>query len=432
MKSVVKYIILFIAFTLVSLMIFNRFSTIYIAIAISVIVGATLTYIVSKFIIKKSNLNQLGFVVFFLLVLFIPFFGEKQKESLEKRKLKEFPEWRWSNVWKFFKEYQSYFDDRFAYRNELIDNFGKFKFDFLNITNLTGTVAIGSDKWIFYSDKDYLNNIATPFSNLELKQFNYNLNVITKWFERQGIKYYLFIPPVKSGMYTEMLPDYMKIRTEFSRYNQLKEYLTQKSKINFIDCKKELIIAKKSNEIYFETDTHWNEIGAFVGYSKIINVLKIDFPQLQPCLFKDFKIVKADFFSGDLLAMLGYDSKKPTFQYIMSHKNNIEPKLTLSTILPENPDNFFEIYEMPEDTNDLEIYVVRDSYSEKLKKFISLNFKKSIFYWKAQLPINNIAKEKPDVVLHEMLERFSYLYIDLPPEIKNDTAFTNQFNIEDF
>lgn len=432
MKKIFKNIILIVVFSSVLLLVFNRFINIYIGILLSLIISSIVAYFVSKFILKKNNINQLYFVGFFLLILFIPFVGEKQQESLEKRNLKEFPEWRWSNVWKFFKEYQIYFDDRFAFRNELIDTYGKFKFDNLNITNITGDVAIGKEKWLFYSEKDYLNNIATPFSKLELQKFNYNLNLTTKWLEKQGIKYYLVIPPVKASIYSEMLPDYMKIRTDFSRYHQLKDYLAINSKINFIDCYDELMEAKKSNEIYYKTDTHWNQIGAFIGYAKIINVLKQDFPQLQPFQLNDFNIVKTELFSGDLLSMLGYESKNPTFQYLTSLKSNIEPKLTLSTVLPENPENIFEIYEMPSDTNDLEIYVVRDSYSENLKKFLSLNFKKSVYYWKVQLPIINITKEKPAIVLHEILERFSYHYLELPPEIKNDTAFTNQFNIADF
>jgi len=41
--------------------------------------------------------------------------------------------------------------------------------------------------------------------------------------------------------------------------------------IQLIDVRRELIEAKKNQQVYYKTDTHWNQRGAFVGYSKIIN-----------------------------------------------------------------------------------------------------------------------------------------------------------------
>jgi len=43
-----------------------------------------------------------------------------------------------------------------------------------------------------------------------------------------------------------------------------------------------------------------------------------------------------------------------------------------------------------------------------------------------------IKEEKSNIIIHEMLERFTFKYLELSPEIKNDTAFVNKFNIEDF
>ena len=80
----------------------------------------------------------------------------------------------------------------------------------------------------------------------------------------------------------------------------------------------------------------------------------------------------------------------------------------------------------------LKIYVVRDSFSENLKKFLSLNFSTSVYAWTTDVPVLEALEEKPDIILHEIVERFSFFYLELPPEIKNDTAFVNKFNIEDF
>lgn len=428
MKKLLNHIILFLGLSILLYLLFIQFFTITIAILVSIISSGGITSFIYIKHRQKLKQNQFFFVVVFLVILFIPFLGEKESESLEKRNLKEFPEWRWSNVWKFFKEYQLYFDDRFSFRNEIIDTYGKLKYEYSDVTNLTTNVAIGSNRWLFYSESDYLSKISSPFTDEELETFSYNLKLITAWFKARGITYYLFIAPVKSRIYADELPDYMKVRTTYSRYNQLKKYLQIENNHNFITCDEELMKAKSKNEIYYKTDTHWNELGAFVGYSKIISVLQEDFPQLEPLKIDEFKIEKAELYSGDLLSMLGYESTTSVYQYVVTHKKNIKPNLLLSTVLPENPENVFEIYEMPNHTNDLNLFVVRDSYSENLKKFLSLNFKKSTYEWMPQLPITKIVKEQPNIVFHEMLERFSFEYLELPPEIQNDTAFINQFN----
>jgi len=69
------------------------------------LIAAIVVFFIPKETINKSGINQFYFVTIFLLLIFTPFVGEKENESLEKRNLTEFPEWRWSNVWKFFIQY---------------------------------------------------------------------------------------------------------------------------------------------------------------------------------------------------------------------------------------------------------------------------------------------------------------------------------------
>jgi len=371
------------------------------------------------------------FVTVFLLVLFVPLVAEKETVSLEKRPLAEFPEWRWSNVWKFFKDYQNYFDDRFAFRNSLIDTFGKFKYEKLKLSNLTGNVAIGKNDWLFYHSKEYMKEVSKPFTQEELQLFHYNLVVTTKWFEQRGIKYYITIPPIKPRIYPEKLPDYMRVAMHFSRLDQINKYLKMNSKYNIIDLRDELFEAKKKNIIYFSTDTHWNEFGAFAAYTKIINSISKDFNELTPIDFKKIQPIPTKYSSGDLLGLLGFTTNKYTTQYVLTLKDTVKFNLVYASD-PGLPKNNFETWETPKSSSKLKIYVVRDSFSENVKRFLLLNFARSTYAWIPVIPVNEVIEEHPDILLHETLERFTYCYLELPVEIKKDTAFTNQFNIKDF
>ena len=432
MNKLLNNIILSIAISLIGFLIFIQFLNILFSLLFSFVILIICSVFLFKTKLNNLNILNMFVVTAFLLMLIVPFVAEKDLESLEKRQLAEFPEWRWSNVWEFFKNYQKYLDDRFAFRNSLIDTFGKIKYEMLQLSNLTENVAIGKDDWLFYHDKEYMKEVSKPFTTKELQLLHYNLVVTTKWFAQYGIKYYLTIPPIKPRIYPEKLPDYMRVAMHFSRLDQLNKYLQLNSEINIIDLRKELIEAKKKEVIYFNTDTHWNERGAFIGYTKIINSMNSDFHELKPININKMKQTPTEYYSGDLLAILGYKSKKYTLQYVLSVEDSIKATQIYASDPPGSAMNKFEIWETTNSLSNLKIYVVRDSYSENLKRFLSLNFSKSIYAWMPKVPVKEVIEEKPAIVLHEILERFTFEYLNLPPEIKNDTAFTNQFNIEDF
>lgn len=432
MSKIIKYIIIGICITSVLFFFLKRFFatdiTLFIALAIAVAVSIILY--------KKKQLNftfnQTLLVFSFVSILFIPFFGEKQNESLENRSLEQFPEWRWSNVWKFFRDYQNYFNDRFTLKNELVAFYGELKYDRLKLNNLTSQVVFGKEGWMFFNEKKALDNISIEFTLQELKRINYNLTLITIWFEEHGIKYYLTFPPSKPRVHNEKAPDFLNERLTYSSSDQLFEYLKLNSRYNFINYVDELRKAKKDNPVYLKYDTHWNERGAYIGYKKILDVLNKDFPKLNPYELSDFNIKKQTMQTGDLLHLLGYKTQYAYLEDAFTPKDGNLPKLIYTTRFPDNPDNVFQVFEMQNDTSGINIYVIRDSYSENLKKFLSLNFNKSVYDWTPRISIPRILEYKPNIILHEILERFNYEYFNLPPEIENDTAFVNRFNFEDF
>jgi len=430
MNKVIKYLIFLFSFVLVlssgALLSFKNgvywFS-----------LSSLLTLIIVYFFGRKKysfSIDKLILIVFFVLIVFIPFTGKKETTSLENRKLADIPEWRWSNVWRFFKDYQNYFNDRFAYRNKILETHRYIKYDVLDLSKKTKKVVEGEDEWLFLSFRLTIEHLAIPFNQKELRQFNYNKTVIKQWFKNRGINYYLTIPPGKHTIYKEKMPDELKVMLSFSRLDQLTNYLAEKSASPpFIDYREELFREKKTTLLYDKKDTHWNDYGAFIGYSKIINVIAKDYPQVVPNKISEYTIGSDQKFIGDLTRMLGLNkTDEPSITFLK--KDSLNAKLN-KQYLDENKIKFQD-WEMPECSNDLKLMVVHDSYSQRLKKFFSTNFKSSTYAWTPDLPIHKINENKPDVIIHEVAERVIQEYLELPPEIKNDTAFINQFNISDF
>ena len=87
----------------------------------------------------------------------------------------------------------------------------------------------------------------------------------------------------------------------------------KKSPVKFVDPREELNDAKKIQS-YRKYDTHWNEYGAFVAYSKLQTVIADDIENIKPRIFNDFSIVYEKARSNDLLTMLAMEGQFEPFQ----------------------------------------------------------------------------------------------------------------------
>ena len=66
----------------------------------------------------------------------------------------------------------------------------------------------------------------------------------------------------------------------------------------------------------------------------------------------------------------------------------------------------------------LKLCVFRDSFTEYLYPHFSENFARSSYPWRRDLNTKYIIHEQPDIVIHELLERFIFKMIDLPLDFK--------------
>lgn len=426
MKGILKYIVLLaylLAFSFILLKQFipNEY----------VLYGSCAALTIISFIMIKKYISDYPFYKFFLIFTFVflisvPFVGEKENTSFEKRALAEFPAFKLSNIWKFFFQYQSYFNDRFAFRNEAVQAISKFRFRIFHVSPMPQIVKVGKDDWLFTSRDEYINDTSTPFTKSQLDSVILNLQIITKYFDIRNIKYYFAMIPVKERIYPEYMPGDLRKQMTFSKQAQLYDELKKHPEIRSIDCKAELIAAKKIRPVYYTTDTHWNEYGAFLGYRKIIERVKQDYPQIIPFEESDFTLDSSVTDAGDLQLLMGFRDVLKFNHYHLKRKSGPDPVIVDSSYLCIG-NHRYSIREMPKKTSGLKLFLVRDSFSEYLRIFITPNFDRTVLAWMPVIPVANVMQEKPDIVIQEILEHFVVYTKQLPPEIAGDTLFLNQY-----
>ena len=165
-------------------------------------------------------------------------------------------------------------------------------------------VHIGKDGWYFYTgDHDLEIGLGTHLlSNEELEAIRENQVAIQSSLKEQGVDYVLVLIPSKTSVYPEYINGSIN-QGGITLIDQVTTYLRENTTIPVINVKPALIDAKKEQDVYFRSDTHWNYVGAYEGYKAIINGLnELGMIQSQPASIATQPAMR----KGDLSGMMGY------------------------------------------------------------------------------------------------------------------------------
>ena len=124
----------------------------------------------------------------------------------------------------------------------------------------------GRDGWLFakhnYFDQDYINTCNKIKNNIDL---------LTDFFNKKGIKIYFAIMPEKECVYKE--------KHYFRKFDKEKipEYLSLICSNNYLYLKTSIEKLKQDGYTHFKEDHHWTHLGAFGGYQGIMGMIMKDF-----------------------------------------------------------------------------------------------------------------------------------------------------------
>jgi hypothetical protein len=377
--------------------------------------------------------NFLGLPLFFLLLISLPLLDQLLKNdpaSLlnEKRKLAEKPRFSMKDPLDFFKAYESYFNDNFAFRGQLVSVNNLIEVKAFRTSPLA-KVVIGKNGWLFLgretksSDETAYFRSLDLFTPTELERWQRTLRQRWRWLQRRGICYVFMVIPNKSTIYPEYMPDHIRKANPRSRLDQLLAVLRQDADFPVLDLREAMLKKKSAFPLYYRTDSHWTELGAYFAYEKIVERLAPLFPGLKTPSLDQFTVESASPENGDLALMLSLRggqfseakiSLKPKtpWPFTISHaKKKLGPYVR--EIVNECPGG-----PLPP------ALIVHDSFMHQLKPFLKPLFRRSVFIWDWELRffLKEVEREKPRVVIEEMVERSLWRLVPAnPPELEPQT-----------
>lgn len=343
------------------------------------------------------------FIVLFLAVCIIPLIFSNKKagmiSTVENRALAEFPE-IFNSDGKINPElktgFNSWLNDNIGFRDTLMGFNTKIQYTLFSKIN-SSDVILGKNGWLFYqgeggiSINDY--QAKTFYTEKQLKKILKNVTELQKWCDDNGMEFVLMLMPNKEHIYREYMPDGIKEVHKEKNIDLVVDYIRENSDIKVVYPKEELLKAKEKYDVYYKYDTHWNDLGAYEGYKALMSALNI-----TPLSFENIEAREYD--GGDLANMAMLSGIIEAYD-----ENFISYSGTVETLYDdENGNNAYQKYRYNDGHG--KIFFMGDSFRDALKPMLSRTFEYSDFVHRDTEIFNEVLKEKPDIFVYQMVERY--------------------------
>jgi len=316
----------------------------------------------------------------------------------------------------FFSEIALYLDDHFGFREFLIYRYQREIRKRFGQTGNESNTHKGVDNWYFFGQSEMLLDFTgmRHVSETRVKKWVSDYHAKKQWLQEQGIRYLLVIAPNKQSVYPEYVMEAWQRVQGKSKLQQLITAYPEISNTELLDLATPLK-AKKTEPLFFKSDTHWTPFGAYTSFLSIAEKLEQMFPSLT--LNKDFGFTglktrtcsPSDNQCGDLTKMLlDFQPFKESFRGLSKYETcarfeRIDYPLSNYPARANKSPVTVTCSEAQ-----LKAVIFRDSFFVGLEPYFSENFSRAVYLWKEydQSNVEEIQKYfTPDIVIEEVVER---------------------------
>ena len=362
----------------------------------------------------KARFDLLTTIVFFLL-LSLPlasqwWAGASNISESENRLLARPPTLKanWESWASFPQRSEAYLDDHLGLRETMIRNFTRIHLAAFGISP-SKMLVVGEEGWFFVGDRDAVAHYRgiDPLGPGELKRWQRILEERQAWLAEQGIAYLVVLVPDKHEVYGEYMPASLPRTSEIRPLGQLADQLAEHSNIPFLDLREALAQEKGKRRIYHQTDTHWNDAGAYAAYVAILGQLDETLPNLEASQPVRVRRTRHDSAGLGLAALVGME------EILREEVLSVEVARPHSQIAPEHRAGYArrtrQLLPLAHGVPDPDLpraVMFRDSFGTALIPFLSEHFSRILYVWERDVDPHVVRIEKPDIVIQEIVGRF--------------------------
>jgi hypothetical protein len=311
----------------------------------------------------------------------------------------------------FTAGFEHAFADRFGGRASLLRLHNRLLVRVFGVSTAPN-VLIGRDGWLFFlgeegTSLDRYYRGAPALGDAEIVRIVAELARRARYLASQGIGYVVAIAPDKATIYPEHLPAWAVRRFGASPLARLTDAIHADATVRFVDLRAPVVAAKMRERVYYATDSHWNFLGASIAYREIMRAVADALAPraiaIAPVVLPPY-VPGVDVYRGDLARMTGDPGAFGEPDYAPLGKVLAMPQARCGRREDDGREADLERYAC-ERPGLPRAVVYRDSMAIPLVPMLSENFGHVAYVSSHRLDPAFIARERPDVVIDEMVER---------------------------
>lgn len=145
-------------------------------------------------------------------------------------------------------------------------------------------VLLGKEGWLFYKsvfDNDPIGDYdgTKQFTQDELEMMGQGVLHVQNALKERGIRFTVLLCPNKENVYAAYMPENY-VHAEKSRTDLLAVYL-EKEGVSVVNLKEDMVRQSADYPLYYSYDTHWNQLGGYVGTENLLRSWGITIPPLN-------------------------------------------------------------------------------------------------------------------------------------------------------
>jgi hypothetical protein len=311
----------------------------------------------------------------------------------------------------FTGAFEGAFADRFGARDVLLRLHHRVLVRAFDVSP-AAKVLLGRDGWLYFKGEegtsfDRFFRGTLPLGDPDIARIAAELSRRHAWLAAQGIAYVVTIAPDKATIYPEHLPRWATRTGARAPLDRLGDAL-HVAGVPYVDLRAPLLEAKARERVYYMTDSHWNYLGARVAYRAIMAAIATTLsPQpvmIAPVALPPY-VPGRDVYSGDLARMTGDGAHFREADIAPLGKVLATPQGRCAKRVDSRAEPDVERYACPGAGRLPALLAYRDSMAIPLIPMLSENFARSTYVSSHRLDRAQVLRERPTVVVEEMVER---------------------------
>lgn len=275
-------------------------------------------------------------------------------------------------------------------------------------------VVKGENGWLFYKTKSDGNPIAdyegtNSFSEKDMEQIAKSALEVQDSLGAMDCEVAILFPTNKENVYYNYMPR-TYTHAEKSRTDLLVEYLIDRG-VNAVSPKAALLSASNDQQLYYSYDTHWNQLGAYIGVKETLAEWGIRIPDLSERNIISTPLKDHYHYTGD--DDLAKMAELPSF-FSDDIEYTVEGTAPMDweTFDTEQDNSIVSHFHNDASANDKRLFLIGDSFRASMIPSLSEQFSDVYVVHRTYFETSMITETRPDYVIFEYVERYSY-------EIKN-------------